>query len=368
MVPVRRPTIVDLYCGAGGLSLGFEQAGFDVAVGIDGDPKHAATYQQNFPSTKVITADIGELSAEEILEQAPSARGATVVVGGPPCQGFSLIGKRDANDPRIRSLGHFARLVGELAPSYFVLENVPGLLLPEFDGIRRAFAESMVDAGYRFVEPVEVLRAEEFGVPQRRRRVFILGYREGLRAPTYPKPLGIAAPTVSEAIDDLPEVDRREELVEADRYEGVLGEPSGYAAILRGVSKDPCDRSAPREWNGVLTGCLRTSHAKRVRDRFGATSPGSREPISRFDRLAADRTAVTIRAGTSRGEGKHTAPRPIHHESPRCITVREAARLQSFPDWFQFHPTKWHGFRQVGNAVPPLLARAVALRVLSSLG
>ena len=116
----------------------------------------------------------------------------------------------------------------------------------------------------------------------------------------------------------------------------------------------------------ALTGCLLTRHSDLTKARFSATAPGSVEPVSRFFRLPTDGAARTIRAGTTKEQGSFTAPRPIHPKEPRCITTREAARLHSFPDWFRFHVTKWHGFRQVGNSVPPFLAKAVAKTIFRS--
>jgi DNA (cytosine-5)-methyltransferase 1 len=147
-----------------------------------------------------------------------------------------------------------------------------------------------------------------------------------------------------------------------------LGPPSPYARVLRGETNDPDDLSQPRHSNGSgLTGCQGTSHSPETTQRCAATPPGTYEPVSRFYRLTKDGFAPTLRAGTGPANGSFTAPRPIHPISPRCITVREGGRLHSFPDWFCFHPTKWHGFRQLGNSVPPFLARAVAKQVRSAL-
>jgi DNA (cytosine-5)-methyltransferase 1 len=138
---------------------------------------------------------------------------------------------------------------------------------------------------------------------------------------------------------------------------------------LRGEAEDTEDysyrRSRPEK---MLTGCLRAEHTKESRDRFLATPQGQTEPISRFYRLPLKGLSNTLRSGTASDRGAFTSPRPIHPIHPRCISVREAARVHSFPDWFWFHQTKWHGFRQIGNSVPPLLARAVAQQVIEALG
>jgi DNA (cytosine-5)-methyltransferase 1 len=271
---------------------------------------------------------------------------------------------------------HFARLVRELRPKYFVMENVDGLMLEYAAPILRSFCLRIKRAKYHVVEPIQVLDAADFGVPQRRRRTFILGCRRGLALPTYPTRQGIVNgnaepyfPSVKDAIGDLPEIERFEELFESGELTAELGEPSHYARLMRGEIREAEDLSRDREVAiGVLTGCLRTVHSSTTVKRFRKTTPGCVEPVSRYYRLTMDGFAPTIRAGTNVDHGKHTAPRPIHPEKARCITVREAARLHSFPDWFQFHGTRWHAFRQIGNSVPPRLARGVAQairRVLS---
>src|SRR5208337_1310080 len=131
---------------------------------------------------------------------------------------------------------------------------------------------------------------------------------------------------------------------------------------------DPEDYSTPREFDAsLLTSSLRTIHTDLSKKRFMETQPGDTEPVSRFHKLDPKGVCNTIRAGTASDRGAFTSPRPIHPLSPRCITVREAARLHSYPDWFRLHVTKWHGFRQVGNSVPPLLGRAVAAKVAEAL-
>jgi DNA (cytosine-5)-methyltransferase 1 len=195
-------------------------------------------------------------------------------------------------------------------------------------------------------------QAADHGVPQRRVRAFLIGYAHGEVAPDYPQPPGLKAPTVRDAISDLSSVDRNCTDCDLDDYDGPLGQPSEFASVLRRYRNG---RVVKR-----LSGCLRTSHSPPVVARFRATRPGGQESVSRYYRLAWGGICPTLRAGTGPDHGSHTAPRPIHPVRPRCITVREAARLHTFPDWFTFHATKWHSFRQIGNSVPPYLARAVA--------
>jgi len=352
------------------MSLGFEQAGFHVMGAFDVEERHVETYRRNFPSSSAFVADLSKTTGDEIRQLAGIKQQAiNVVFGGPPCQGFSMGGKRQANDPRNTLLGHFARIVGELKPHYFVAENVEGLMLGHAKKALESFLTRVKEMGYCVVEPVRVLDASDYGVPQRRRRTFILGYQRGLAKPNYPAACGLATstgdvihPTVRDAIVDLPKVDRIAHLFDRDEAKPSFGPASYYAQLLRGDIVDPFDRSIHRERKAtVLTGCLRTRHSEETIQRFRNTPQGKAEAVSRYIRLKLDTYSPTIRAGTANDHGSHTAPRPIHPTEPRCITVREAARLHSFPDWFQFHPTRWHGFRQIGNSVPPRLARAVAV-------
>ena len=363
-----RPIAIDLFCGVGGMSLGFEQAGFDVVAAFDFEPRNVETHKKNFPRTKSFALDLAKASGREIRRLAGVGnRTIDVLFGGPPCQGFSVGGRRDLDDPRNLLVYHFARLVRKLRPKYFVVENVEGLLMGHALDVVRSFRRRIRRAGYDIVEPIQALNAADFGVPQRRRRTFILGHRKNLTSPSYPDRCGVMDergieyfPTVHDAIADLPEIARHDYLFQTDIFRGRLGPGAHYARLLRCEIDDRSDKSFARKRNRMLlTGCLRTRHSPESVARFERTAPGSQEPISHFFRLDPDGIAPTIRAGTGSDRGSHTAPRPIHPRYPRCITIREAARLHSLPDWFSFHPTKWHGFRQVGNAVPPLLARAV---------
>jgi len=359
-----RPTAIDLFSGAGGLSLGFEQAGFDIAAAVEIDPVHAAVHKYNFPKCNTICKDITELSAEDLY----SSTDIDVIVGGPPCQGFSLIGKRDIDDPRNDLVFQFMRMVREIRPKYFVMENVAGLTI----GIAKRFLEDVIADiemyGYKIVDPYQVLNAKDYGVPQSRQRLFLIGYRYDQLKPQYPLEHN-EKPTVQDAIFDLPNIDDYSELMESDQLIYSVNPVSTYAKILHGSLMDSGDFSYSRKWDqSVLTGCLRTQHTQKSVDRFKATTEGETEPISRFLKLNPLGICNTLRAGTDKTRGAYTSPRPIHPRDNRCISVREAQRLHSYPDWFRMHSTKWHGFREVGNSVPPYLARAVATQIISALG
>jgi len=395
----RRPVVIDLFAGAGGLSLGFEQAGFDVLAAVEYDPVHCAVHEFNAPLTEIVCADASKLTPERLFEaaEAGAARHGRknwdgeidAIVGGPPCQGFSTIGKRLIDDTRNRLVFDFFRLVSTLKPRYFVMENVPGMAAGGHSAILGRFIEEFEQIGYRVVP--KVLSAADYGVPQLRRRLIVMGSRldqaeahhpnprvspvpktPGARLPR-PIPDLPIGPTVWQAIGDLPDLDRFADLRASDQtdlpartFAAMERRASAYAKAMRG--EDPGDRSHPRHWNPTaLTSSARTIHTDLSIERFAATPQGETEPISRFYRLHPKGLCNTLRAGTGSERGAYTSPRPIHPRLPRVISVREAARLHSIPDWFRLHATKWHGFRQIGNAVAPMMGRAVAESIVEAL-
>jgi DNA (cytosine-5)-methyltransferase 1 len=366
---MRRPIAIDLFSGAGGMSLGFEQAGFDVVAAVELDPVHAAVHSYNFPQCTVLPRSVVGLSGEEIRRAAKiGSRPIDVLFGGAPCQGFSLIGQRAFDDPRNKLVAEFVRLTRELDAKYFVFENVKGLTV----GRHRAFLTELVsafeEAGYNVRLPWDVLNAASFGVPQDRERLILMGAKRGLRLPEYPQGTKKSV-TCAHALEDLPDAEEFSELMENDsahvgRWKQVR---SAYARELRGLANDSWHFGHPRAWDpSMLTSSMRTDHTEISRRRFERTAEGAVEPISRFFKLPAKGRSNTLRAGTDSARGAFTSPRPIHYAYARCVTVREMARLHGFPDWFRFHVTKWHGARQVGNAVPPPLARAIATALMSA--
>ena len=173
----ERPTAIDLFCGAGGMSLGFEQAGFDVLLGVDRDGHHIAVHHRNFPHGKTLCASLADLHAGDLLDAIGARPEIDLVFGGPPCQGFSHMGLRDAHDPRNTLVDHFARLVAEIQPRAFVMENVPGMRSGATKAVLDRATTLLQGVGYRIAEPVRVLDAGDFGVPQKRKRLFLLGVR-----------------------------------------------------------------------------------------------------------------------------------------------------------------------------------------------
>ncbi len=369
----RRPTAVEFFCGAGGMSLGMEQAGFDVLLGVDVDGHHASVHKRNFPNHPALCRSVEELTADGIYESIGQRLELDLVCGGPPCQGFSNMGLRDLKDPRNSLVDHFARLIAELRPKCFVMENVPGMANGKTKPVLDAVVKFLEESGYTITKPVQILDASDFGVPQKRKRLFLLGARSDLgitlRYPNGPCRGQAPRPTVWEAISDLPTVEGQDSLFRSDETNFDKEPESEYAKVARGLLADPSDFSHPREWNqNRCTGSLRIRHVDKAVELYRSTTPGDTVPGHRLPRLHPDGLCPTLRAGSDSTHGSHTAPRPVHPVHPRCITAREAARLHGFPDWFSFYPTKWHAYRQIGNAVCPPVARAVGQRILDALG
>ena len=270
------------------------------------------------------------------------------VFGGPPCQAFSDIGHRNELDPRRSLLGHFFRLVAEIAPAFFVMENVKGLgYAPARPDLNRAL--ECVESKYRILGPM-ILDAADFGAATRRPRLFIIGYD-----PARFDPLTMAdiearkaqPATVRAAIADLQFAAPIDSSDAFDHWHiKQRGRPSKYAVALR---TEDC----------TFTGHRRTVHTPKVVKRFEKVEQGGVEAVGRHPRLSWAGQCPTLRAGTGNDHGSFQSVRPIHPDEPRVITVREGARLQGFPDRFRFHPTVWHSFRMIGNSVSPIMSKAI---------
>jgi len=274
------------------------------------------------------------------------------------------------------------------------MENVPGMASGGHAGVLEQLVEDFEQVGYRFpVSRWAILNAADFGVPQNRRRLFLIGAAEGETIATLPEPwvqpvprdgspsartgdlpLG---PTVWDAIRDLPNLNRYPRLLESDEVKlssAAFSEQeelvTDYVRRLRGIgSMAEEDLATERLWSpDLLTASARTVHSADSIRRFRGTKPGTVEPISRFYRLPSTGLCNTLRAGTGSERGAFTSPRPIHPSLPRVLSNREAARLHSIPDWFRVHSTKWHGFRQIGNAVSPLVGKAIGESIVNALG
>lgn len=361
-----RPCVIDLFSGAGGLSLGAELAGFRTALCIEYDADLAYSHRANFPQAQLLRADISALDPAEVMGHPSVVSGEIAgIVGGPPCQGFSVIGNREPNDPRNGMVSHFFRFVRAIKPPFFLFENVPGILDGRFSEYLSATLDEL--RGYEIVGPV-VVKAADFGAPTTRERVVIVGVHRSCEIARI-RDVDLQGkvtqpPTVAAAFEGLPSVHlalREDSGEHWSQYQQSSSNLGDFARWARQKPRPFLSSGAirRRHRDGWVSGFQPTEHAPRIRKRFSHVDPGRRDPVSRYPRLRWDGQSPTLRAGTGKDKGRFQAARPIHPEEDRVITVREAARIQGFPDWFQFHPTKWHSFRMIGNSVSPRVAEGV---------
>ncbi|QCC46244.1 DNA cytosine methyltransferase [Halobellus limi] len=323
--------VLDLFCGGGGLSEGFLQAGYDVVAGVDVDEDFLATYEHNHEDALAIQADLSEIGPEEFFAEHPVDAGEIdVVIGGPPCKGFSIAGHRDPDDERNYLVGNFIDFVEFVEPAAFVMENVPGIKSMEGGDTLRAILEGFERAGYE--KPAyETLNAADYGVPQNRRRVIFQGRRDG-SIPTYPERTHGPSKQATLTGKQLePYVTVEEALLE------------------RGADGD---ERPPIE---ALPNHEKTDHSAEMVERISEVEPGESLYESYGDswrRLPRDEPSITIKEN-------HNAPF-VHPVEDRVGTVRECAILQSFPDDYVFQGAKSTQLKVVGNAVPPGLSKAIA--------
>lgn len=353
-------TAIDLFCGAGGLSAGLEMAGFTVLAGNDLFDAAGETFSRTHPQAEFIGGPIQELTVERLMQATGLKKGElTVLVGGPPCQAYSVYNhQRSMFDARATLFREYLRIVDGMRPEWIVMENVTGIFSIGGGEAVRAIKAELAALGYAVEE--QVLKAEEYGVPQERRRVVFIGNRVG--APiSHPEPThgpdGIPFVTIRDAIGDLPDLQNGE-----DR--GVTtysSEPkSDFQRMLRGNAVKVSNHAAPRLGQVNI-------------DRLGHIPPGGSwrdipfdllpagmkrakrsDHTKRYGRMTWDGLACTVLTKCDIHWGAY-----IHPEQDRAISVREAARLQSFPDSFEFAGSKTEQYVQVGNAVPPLLGKAI---------
>jgi DNA (cytosine-5)-methyltransferase 1 len=367
------PIVIDVFSGVGGLSLGAARAGFKIAAAVELDERALSTHKTNFPNTAHLRKDVGLLSANALLTELSLHPGSVDgLIGGPPCQGFSHIGRQDANDPRNSLFGKFFGLVAELRPAFFLAENVPGLLADR-NTQTRLDALSLVPKDYRLLQPIKV-KANDYGAPTTRTRIFFIGY-DPTRVAAMTEADFLPKPTtddvrVADALRQLPKLRSHwATLEESWRSVGELGDSAFEQRIKDAVPDMIGDKDAIRLYRNkrLASGFLGTVHTPGTIERFSLLRFGEFDAVSKGTRLDPDGYCPTLRAGTGPERGSFQAVRPIHPRSPRVICPREAARLQGFPDWFQFHPTKWHAFRQIGNSVSPIVAEALLSVIRSRL-
>lgn len=361
----KKSKVIDLFSGAGGFSLGAKRAEFDIVGSVEIDPHAISVYKKNFPESPLWDKDISTISGMEILQffdlKACEVDG---IIGGPPCQGFSHIGHRDTCDPRNNLFVHFFEIVNDVYPKFFLVENVPGILSQKNSQIVSK-ALSKVENKYEILSPLRLV-AKEFGVPTTRERVFFFGYiKEEINSigNTEFVSKDIEPVYVRDALTGLPQKINPSWIREEDGWrtiektvEGIFGSKL-YDQIPNGVGDEEAIIRLHKKCE--VSGCLGTRHTKEVVDRYSKIKSSETDSVSKSYRLDYNGLCPTLRAGTGSDRGSYQAVRPIHPMENRVITPREAARLQGFPDWFQFHPTKWHSFRQIGNSVSPILAEHI---------
>ena len=351
-----RYKVIDLFAGVGGMSLGFEMAGFDVVLANEYDKDIATAYKKNHCSTKMINEDITKLDLQSIFEQY--AGKIEVIIGGPPCQGFSQKGKRKTiHDERNFLFKYYVKVVDLVKPKYFVMENVPNLLTAEKGYFKREIEELFSKMGY--VLDAGVLNAADYGVPQNRRRAVIIGKKTNdKKVKLLPEPIDKKV-TIWDAISDLAYLNSGEG-DETQNYK--LEAKSEYQKRMRMNSNKLFNHKA-------------TNHSKLALERLSLVPPEQgkeclpQEHLTKsiysgtWCRMQKDDVSVTI---TTRFDTPSSG-RFTHPYLNRAITVREAARIQSFPDTFEFLGPKGSQMKQVGNAVPPILANKIAKSILDDI-
>lgn len=362
---IDQPIVCELFAGVGGMSLGAARAGFDLRSCVELDQRALNAHHRNFPHTQPILDDVSTLTGKTILDRSNLLQGGVDgLIGGPPCQGFSTIGRRKDGDSRNDLFGHFFRLVKEIQPRFFLAENVLGILDPKYsETVSNAL--KVVSADYNVLKPL-IVKASDYGAPTSRKRVFFVGFHkkafpnELCESDFYACSYRRESVSVRSALRGLPAK------IADDWRKNPMGRSYLHAVqqswFLDKIHGDiPCGVGNKelidllQEKNTVL-GHTGTRHSEELKTRYGLLRPGEQDPITKSVRLKPDGFCPTLRAGTGSDRGAFQAVRPIHYRYPRVITPREAARLQSFPDWFVFDNTKWHSFRQIGNSVPPLIA------------
>lgn len=335
-----KQTAIDLFCGAGGLSYGLELAGIDVIAGFDNDERALKTFSLNHAAAKVHAADLSKP-----LEGLSNYKGIDMVVGGPPCQGFSISGKRNPSDIRNELYKVYIQTLKTLLPKVFILENVPNMISMDNGRFKRQIIASLEDIGYNVT--YKILTASYFGVPQKRKRVFMIGSRDKhINLIQNEKKLQLV--NCHNAISDLPE----HGLEDGTAYN--ITSNSDYQKIMR--------KKSIGIWNHQIT-----NHEQKTINTIALVPDGgnykdlpeslqqTRKVNIAWTRYNSSKPSHTIDTGH-----RHH----FHYKFNRVPTVRESARLQSFPDRFHFLGTKTDQYKQVGNAVPPLLAKAIAEQIL----
>lgn len=352
----QSPRCLDFFCGIGGLTIGMERAGFRTIGGIDNWEKAKSTYEHNLDH-ECMLADLSETSVSEIETYFDVSRTEIdVIVGGPPCQGFSTVGKREIDDPRNRLWRHYRNLVDEIRPHYVVIENVEGMVVDNDGRVRDNVISAFHEVGYQMKS--KILTAAKYGVPQLRKRVFFLGWLDGLEEPSYPPPSLTESEYVSveEAIFDLPPLGPGEKATE-------YGQPpsSEYQKRRRKDATTLHNHEAANHTDHLVEIISHVSdggNRKEIPDRLQPESGFHNS----YSRLASWKPAVAVTSNMR----KPSSARCTHPKQDRGLTVREGLRLQTFDDDFVVLGRRTKQYDQVGNAVPPLLAERIGRSVMKA--
>lgn len=336
--------IIDLFCGVGGLSLGFEQAGFEVVAAVDMWADAVKTYNHN---RKEKVAEV--ISVEEFNENSLSSiiakQKITGIIGGPPCQGFSTVGRRDVDDPRNKMYLEFYKAVKLANPDFFVIENVKGMLTLNKGAFVKDLLDRFGENGLGYTISYQLLNAADYGIPQNRYRVFYVGIKN--RKFVFPAPYDYKL-TAKDGISDL-------EGANSDKY-GSLPQ-NEYQKLLRGDMKKPLNQDYTAHTEKTISIISQVPDGGNIRD-LPEEIWHVRKYNKAFERMGTFKPSNTIDTGHRNY---------FHYSEPRIPTVRESARIQSFPDSFEILGTRGSQYKQVGNAVPPMLAKIIAERIKAEL-
>jgi len=341
----RNLNVLDLFCGCGGLSQGFLDASYNVIMGVDFDEAALKTYKYNHKNSKTLRAD---LSKDEAIEEIKSKLGnhkIDIIIGGPPCQGFSLTGSRDINDTRNTLYLGVVKAVREFKPKAFLIENVPGIATLYGGRVKQQIINTFEDMGYNVSVTSKPLLAADFGVPQMRKRMFFIGFKEEFGYFEFPEPTHTKDSylTCSDALNDLP---GRENEVGEEIDDYTMPPQSLYQEYMRKHSKKLYNHVATKHSEHVKWVISQVPEGGNYKDLPEGVGDSRKfnEAWTRYHSKKPSRTIDT-------GHRNH-----FHYKFNRVPTIRENARLQSFRDDFIFLGNKTQQNRQVGNAVPPLLS------------